>query len=40
MERYVAQLIVFPPAEKLSESQQIVLSNAIIALFEAHHYMY
>jgi hypothetical protein len=31
--------ISFPPAEKLPESQQIALSNAIISLYEAHHYM-
>jgi hypothetical protein len=30
---------LFPPAEKLSESQQIALSHAIISLFDAHHYM-
>ncbi|MDR1881872.1 MAG: hypothetical protein LBR26_03715 [Prevotella sp.] len=31
--------IMFPPAEKLSESQQIALSNAIIELLDAHRYV-
>ncbi|GHT12599.1 hypothetical protein FACS189426_16240 [Bacteroidia bacterium] len=31
--------IVFPPAERLSESQQIALSNAITALYDAHRYI-
>ncbi|GHT66467.1 hypothetical protein AGMMS50239_27970 [Bacteroidia bacterium] len=31
--------IAFPPAEKLSESQQIALSNAITELLDAHRYM-
>jgi hypothetical protein len=31
--------IVFPPAEKLSESQQIALSNAITELLDAHRYI-
>jgi hypothetical protein len=33
------EVIVFPPAERLSESQQIALSNAITSLYDAHRYI-